>query len=138
LRTAVAVKNTLKQAPQTRCPRGGPMRPSINFLKSRKDDKMTFLTFFSRKNMIFQFLFIILWQILLNSLLLIAVGYQHNPKNVFLWPAKPRISQMRPASQFEFETPALKHVFAIVLYYYYNILKENTNILKEFINNTLR
>jgi hypothetical protein len=38
----------LGQAPQTRgpraaCgPRGGPMRPSINFLKSRKDEKMTF------------------------------------------------------------------------------------------------
>ncbi len=33
------------QAPQTRGPRGGPMRPSINFLKSRKDEKMTFLAF---------------------------------------------------------------------------------------------
>jgi hypothetical protein len=31
----------LTQAPQTRGPRGGPMRPPINFLKSRKTEQLT-------------------------------------------------------------------------------------------------
>jgi hypothetical protein len=41
------------------------------------------------------------------TLLLVWCG-PRSPKNVFMWPAKPRISLMRPISQFEFETPGLK------------------------------
>ncbi len=43
----------------------------------------------------------------INLTLILAWCGPRTPKNVFMWPAKPRISQKRPASQFEFETPAL-------------------------------
>jgi hypothetical protein len=47
------------------------------------------LNFFFGKNMIFQLLFIILWYFLLNSLLLIAVGHQHNPSTDLVRPEEP-------------------------------------------------
>jgi hypothetical protein len=40
--------------------------------------------------MIFQFLFIILWHFLFNTLLLIAVGHQHNPSTGLLRPEEPQ------------------------------------------------
>jgi hypothetical protein len=40
------------------------------------------------------------------NLLLFWCG-PRSPKNVFMRPAKPRMSLMRPVSQFEFETPVL-------------------------------
>jgi hypothetical protein len=39
--------------------------------------------------MIFQLLFIILWHLLLNSLLLIAAGHQHNTSTGLVRPEEP-------------------------------------------------
>jgi hypothetical protein len=52
-------------------------------------------------------------------------GYQYNtstdlvwnPKNVFMRPAKPSMSLMRPLSQFEFETPVLKERTGLTVFF---------------------
>ena len=84
------------------------------FFKIQKRWKITFFSFFSEKNTIFQLLFIIflvflaqqLIMVININLLLFWCG-PRSPKNVFMRAAKPRMSLMRPVSQFEFETPGL-------------------------------
>ena len=44
-----------------------------------------------------------------------------------MWPAKPRISQMRPTSQFEFETPALDAFICKIVCSVNDIVDENAS-----------
>ena len=106
----------LDQAPQTRGPRKGPMRPAINFLRSRKDEKITLFQFFGEKKTIFQLLFLISLNFLFNKLIMVIITAIQlvwcgpwSLKFVFMQPSKLWNSLMRPVSQFEFETPGLDH-----------------------------
>ena len=106
------------QAPQTRGPRKGPMRPAINFLRSRKDEKITLFQFFREKTTIFQLLFLISLNFFFNKLIMvIIISLQlvwcgpRSLKFVFMRPSKLLTSLMRPVSQFEFETPVLEYQY---------------------------
>ncbi len=121
--TYCTIKVYLDQAPQTRGPRAacgpreGPMRPTINLLRSRKDEKITLFQFFREKTMIFQLLFLISLNFFFNKLIMvIIIALQwvwcgpRSLKFVFMRPSKLLTSLMRPVSQFEFETPDLDGV----------------------------
>jgi hypothetical protein len=73
---------------------------------------MTFLAFFGKKHdfaVTFYHFEVLLAQKLIKITLLLVWSGPRNPKNVFMWPAKPRINLMRPISQFEFETLGLDY-----------------------------